>query len=154
MDRILKRAFVVAAIAWAAALPLAAATAATRHAPGGDYALAALAYAIGAMVCHQQTPRSFHLWGVQLPVCARCTGIYLGAALAAIAMPVVARLSQGRAPGPEAPASQRAVLVASAVPIALTLIFEWTTGITPSNTIRALSGVPLGTAVAWVVLLS
>jgi uncharacterized membrane protein len=32
----------------------------------------------GAGVCHRITERSFVIAGVQLPLCARCTGIYLG----------------------------------------------------------------------------
>lgn len=32
----------------------------------------------GAGVCHRITERSFVVAGVQLPLCARCTGIYLG----------------------------------------------------------------------------
>jgi len=37
------------------------------------------------------------------------------------------------------------------IPTAATLIFEWTTGVTPGNWVRALTGVPLGAAVAWAV---
>jgi len=33
---------------------------------------------IGSAVCHQMAERSFILQGQQLPVCARCTGIYSG----------------------------------------------------------------------------
>ena len=32
------------------------------------------AYQAGSLVCHQRPERSFHLAGVQLPVCARCFG--------------------------------------------------------------------------------
>jgi uncharacterized membrane protein len=35
--------------------------------------------AIGYAVCHQISVRSFHIGNVQLPLCARCTGMYLGA---------------------------------------------------------------------------
>jgi len=41
--------------------------------------LAAAVYLIGSHICHQQADRSFHLFGAQLAVCARCTGIYIGA---------------------------------------------------------------------------
>lgn len=34
-----------------------------------------------ALVCHQQAGRSFILFGGSVAVCARCLGIYLGAAL-------------------------------------------------------------------------
>jgi uncharacterized membrane protein len=34
-------------------------------------------------VCHQEAGRSFWLWGAPVAVCARCLGIYLGAAAGA-----------------------------------------------------------------------
>ena len=37
--------------------------------------------AIGYAVCHRLDPRSFHVDGRQLPLCARCSGMYLGAVL-------------------------------------------------------------------------
>ncbi len=67
------------AVVWAV-LVVAAPWLATVPAVGGDY-LSASAYAFGALVCHQRPERSFHLAGAQLPVCARCTGLYLSAAL-------------------------------------------------------------------------
>ena len=50
------------------------------------------------------------------------------------------------------PRSPKTVALAAAVPIALTLAFEWTTGVDPSNGVRAISGIPAGAAVAWLVL--
>jgi uncharacterized membrane protein len=35
--------------------------------------------AIGYAVCHRIGDRSFHIGGFQLPLCARCSGMYLGA---------------------------------------------------------------------------
>ena len=40
----------------------------------------------------------------------------------------------------------------AALPTAVTLVYEWTTGNTPSNAIRALAGAPLGAAVALIVI--
>jgi uncharacterized membrane protein len=37
------------------------------------------AEAIGYAVCHRIDLRSFHIGGMQLPLCARCSGMYLGA---------------------------------------------------------------------------
>ncbi len=37
--------------------------------------------ALGYAVCHRIDVRSFHLGERQLPLCARCTGMYLGAML-------------------------------------------------------------------------
>jgi hypothetical protein len=43
------------------------------------------AYGLGSLVCHQKADRSFFSCQRQWPVCARCTGLYLGAALGAVA---------------------------------------------------------------------
>jgi uncharacterized membrane protein len=37
--------------------------------------------AIGYAVCHRIPERSFHIGNYQLPLCARCTGMYLGAVI-------------------------------------------------------------------------
>jgi hypothetical protein len=50
--------------------------------------LAAAVYGIGSLVCHQLSERSFHWHGAQLAVCARCTGIYLGACAIAVVAPL------------------------------------------------------------------
>lgn len=42
--------------------------------------LVAWTYVVGAMVCHQRPERSFHMAGAQMPVCARCTALYVGGA--------------------------------------------------------------------------
>lgn len=34
---------------------------------------------LGGLWCHQRAERSPHLWGLQLPLCWRCTGIAAGA---------------------------------------------------------------------------
>jgi hypothetical protein len=70
-------------------------------------------------------------------------GFFAGAkAVRAQADTVVA---QGFSPAP------RTILLVSALPTAATLLFEWTTGHTPGNWTRAVSGVPLGAAVGWIV---
>ena len=37
--------------------------------------------AVGSAVCHQDPAHSFFVYGRQMPLCARCTGMYLGALL-------------------------------------------------------------------------
>jgi uncharacterized membrane protein len=143
----LRRAFLISSVTWAACLPLAAFAASRPDAPSAVYACAVAAYSIGHLICHQLSARSFHLWGASLPVCARCTGIYLGAAAAAVAL----SLTPGSVSARRATENARLVLVLAVVPTAATLAFEWTTGVTPANWIRALAGLPLGVAVAWAV---
>lgn len=136
---------VALSIAWAVLLPLAS-FAASQPAPARFWhRLAFFVYGAGSFMCHQLPLRSFHLWSAQMPVCARCTGIYVGAAAAAIVGGVwtVRRPSLVHA---------RVLLAVAALPTAVTLIYEWTTGDTPSNVIRALAGAPLGAAVAFVVV--
>jgi uncharacterized membrane protein len=142
---LLRRAFLVGSALWVAAIPLAAFAASRPSAASGVYAFALGVYAIGRVVCHQLPVRSFHLWSTSLPVCARCTGIYLGAAVTALLL--ASRPSQPTRFGGQA----RIVLVVACVPTAVTLLFEWTTGIMPANWIRALAGLPLGAAVAWAI---
>jgi uncharacterized membrane protein len=137
-----RRAFAAASCVWAAALPASAWIASGTHAAALS-AASLLAYAIGAVVCHQRPERSFHLWAVQLPVCARCTGIYAASAAAALAAPLMPRAR---------PAAARAVILLSLLPSAATLVFEWSTGSAPSNAVRALAGAPIGAAVAWTIV--
>jgi uncharacterized membrane protein len=107
--------------------------------------LAAVVYAVGAHICHQRPERSFHVNLAQLPVCARCTGIYVGAAIGAwlaIGSGVRRRVA-GR--------SLRARLVCAAAPTAVTLVAEWSGAWAGSNSVRAAAGLPLGGVVALVV---
>jgi hypothetical protein len=160
----LRRAFVASSIAWAVLLPLAP-FAASQPAPARAwYALAFLVYGLGSFICHQLPARSFYSWSAQWPVCARCTGIYFGAAVTALitmtrtSRPIVAPASARPTPvdpsacsGSSGDVNARAILAVASLPTVLTLIYEWTTGATPSNGVRALAGAPLGAAVAFVV---
>jgi uncharacterized membrane protein len=103
--------------------------------------ISAVVYAIGAFICHQRPERSFELTGVQLPVCARCLGLYAGAAAGA-----TIATSLGRVRWP------RAAIVLSVVPAALSLIVEWSGFAQPTNMLRALTGVVAGGVIAAVVL--
>ncbi len=134
------RVFAVAASVWLAALlvaPLAA------SAPRGTtrFATAGAVYLAGRLVCHQQASRSFHLAGTQLPVCARCTGLYVGAVAGAL-------VACGRRRRLAAPIARRALAIA-AVPTALTVAAAWTGWWEATNVTRALAALPLGAAIAW-----
>lgn len=54
--------------------------------------------AIGYAVCHRIDGRSFHLGDRQLPLCARCTGMYLGALLGMVTMALLGRSRAGALP--------------------------------------------------------
>jgi uncharacterized membrane protein len=124
----------VLAIGWLALLIVA---------PIAPTAVATWLYAIGSFICHQRSERSFHIEAAQLPVCARCLGIYGGAAVGA-----AWRLVPGSDPAVRA----RPVLIASAVPTLVTLALEWSGLWAASNVVRAAAAVPLGLAAAFVLI--
>ncbi len=130
------------ASAWLAAVLLAPVLATW---PAGK-AIAALTYLLASVICHQQPARSFHIDGSQLPVCARCLGIYAGAAIGAMAS-VLFRSDASREPL----AVWRILLIAAAVPTSLTLLAEWLSIVEPSNVARFTAALPLGIAGAWLV---
>ena len=136
--RLLRRWFAVGSVSWAVALPAATFASAQLHPPAPLYLFALSIYATGSVVCHQLPARSFFVWGRQMPVCARCVGIYVGAAIAVVMFRSARSASRRLQP----------TLFLAVLPTAATLVFEWTTGITPANWIRAAAGVVLGAAVA------
>lgn len=110
----------------------------------------AVVYTIGSLICHQIPERSFHLAGFQLPVCARCLGIYLGASAGAGLVWV--RAFTARPVGPLAPPALRRLAVMAAIPTLLTVALETARLWFPSNVTRAAAGFPLGIMVAVVVM--
>jgi uncharacterized membrane protein len=105
-------------------------------------AAAALVYAFCSLICHQIADRSFHAGAVQLPVCARCLGIYAGFASVCVAAGF-SRPIRGLTP--------RRILIAGALPTIVTVAAEWAGLWATSNVVRAIAGAPLGAAVALVV---
>ena len=103
--------------------------------------LSAAMYSIGSLICHQRPERSFWLTGVQLPVCARCIGIYAGVVLGAGAAPFLGRVRR-----------PRLWIVLSTLPAVLSLLTEWAGMARPSNGLRATTGVVAGCVIAAVVL--
>jgi hypothetical protein len=157
----LRAAFVAASAAWAVLLVLAPFLASRPHASTLASALIVGVYGFGSLICHQLPERSYQLWTAQMPVCARCAGIYFGAVAGAIASAFRAadavRRGGSDARHPPSFVAQgfspaRVALALAAAPTLATLVYEWTTGDMPSNAIRAAAGVPIGLVVAWVVV--
>lgn len=122
-----------AALGWALVVLLAPLLAASAGTAVG------LVYAVGALVCHQLSDRSFHVAGAQLPVCARCTGLYVGAAAGLLLWTL--RLGVAR-PWPRTHVA--ALLVGAAAPTALTVATALVGWGDPANGWRAALALPLG----------
>ena len=97
-----------------------------------------------AFMCHQRPERSFFIATTQVPVCARCTGLYAGAALAVPAALLFAvPLPTHRA---------RLIIAVAAFPTVATWILEAAGLVAFSNAARFVAALPLGLAAAWLVL--
>jgi len=107
--------------------------------------IAAMLYALGSRICHQRPERSFHLFAAQLPVCARCAGIYAGAAIGSLLMLSASVRDQLLHFSP------RTLLLVGALPTLITIMIEWSGAWAGANDARGAAGVPLGLAVAFVV---
>ena len=102
-------------------------------------------FSLGSGLCHQLPERSFIFGGIQLPLCARCTGIYVGFFFAFIALVVM----YWRAP-------RRGMLskfyYVSLVILGLPLVFDGLSsylGYRPTtNVIRLFSGAAFGSLLA------
>jgi uncharacterized membrane protein len=120
------------------------------YAPPG---LLGKADALGYAVCHRLDARSFHLGERQLPLCARCSGMYLGAVLGLVFQSVLAPRKSG-----SPPVKVIAVFVLFFLGFAidggnsfLSLIVGHGPLYEPSNTLRLFTGTGMGLGVAAVL---
>lgn len=134
---VLARGLTAGAVAWVLLLLVAPAALGTESlATAGSYL-----YVAGSRICHQLTARSFAFEGAQLPVCARCFGLYSSGALGAA-------LAWSATAGPM-PWARVALLVA-AIPTGVTWGLEAAGLAGFSNLARAVAALPLGGAAGWV----
>ena len=110
----------------------------------------AFLYAAGSVICHQLPERSFFLDGRQLPVCARCTGLYLSGAAGLLGW-LIWKTAQSWRRFVVRPRVALAIVIVAGVPTAL----SYATGVIGvwdgSNITRALLAVPLGASAGAVV---
>lgn len=104
---------------------------------------AAAVYAVSSRICHQRPERSFHLGGTQMPVCGRCFGLYLSAALGAVFAWSGRRIRDDRT---------RHVLALAAVPTGITWSLEAAGLAGFTNLTRAAAALPLGLVAGWVLV--
>jgi len=137
MTLILARALTLGAVAWVLLVLVAPAALGSGSLAGA----AAYLYAAASRVCHQLPDRSFAIGEVQLPVCARCFGLYLSGATGAVLAWFGASGAVRRA---------RSLLLVLAIPTGVTWGLEVIGLAGFSNMSRALAALPLGGAAGWV----
>lgn len=134
------RVLVAAAFAWP--LLLGAGTVSVMREPGS--AFGALVYLAAGAVCHQRDDRSFHTHDTKWPVCARCSGLYLAAPIGALAAIATRRRFQRK--------FDLGMLALAAAPTAITFAAEHAGVMLVSSQVRFLAALPLGAAIAWVIV--
>jgi len=175
VSSVLRDGFIAAAVVWAALIVAAPYLASRAHTSASASVLILGVYGLGSLICHQLPERSYQLWAAQMPVCARCAGIYFGAACGALASTSVRAIGSWKSraatdPGAVQPVARRlddrskekarprslrnarVLLGIAAAPTVVTLLYEWSTGDMPSHAMRAAAGVPIGLVVAWLVV--
>lgn len=120
------------------------------HTPEG---LLGKADAVGYAVCHRIDARSFHLGDRPLPLCARCSGMYLGAVLGLAYQAIRAPRQAGL---PSRPILFLLGLLAMAFAIDglnsyMTIFLEEPVIYQPNNTLRLVTGTGLGIAMAAIL---
>ncbi len=141
-------AVVLITLLWVTALGVAPAAASQSHAIAP--VTSALIYAAGSIVCHQRPERSFSYAGAQLPVCARCVGLYVGGLVGVLAWTVIAGLGRrplARVRSLTSSGAPRRALILAALPTTVsvtTAFFGWWD---PDNVLRAILAFPLGAAI-------
>lgn len=137
----LARSIVIGALAW----PVLLAVALWTRIGHADAFWPQIVYQSASYLCHQLPARSFFTAGVQWPVCARCTGLYLSAPVGASA--AVMGLSHRR---PLDPVTRWTVI--ASMPTVLTLVLEWSHVTPPSGAARFLAALPLGAMIAYLLV--
>ena len=110
----------------------------------------AIIFTVGSVICHQRPERSFFVDGHQLPVCARCTGVYLSAALGLVGWWGMKLARKWRPLEFDPRIAVRLLLTAAtptAVSVASAAIGLWD----GSNTTRAILAIPLGASMGAIV---
>ena len=95
------------------------------------------------LLCHGIPSRCFLLFGVPMPVCARCTAIYAGLAVGALLFRLLPRLRERAA---------RILLAVALAPMAVDGLTQLVRLRESTNTLRMVTGLIAGTAFAlWVL---
>ena len=111
----------------------------------GHGRLAATIYQTFSHLCHQLPERSFFIEGQPFAVCARCTGIYAGFAIATVLYPLARSLRQTEAPA-------RKWLFIAAAPLAIDFAIEFSGVSHNTHSSRLSTGALLGAAAVFYIM--
>ncbi len=89
------------------------------------------------ILCHGLPERCFEIWGVPMPICARCTAIYAGLAVSLLAFFVLPKMSELAA---------RVTLFIAAAPMAVDGLTQLARLRTSTNGLRLATGLAAGLA--------
>ncbi len=134
----------VVAVLWGASIVLAASVDLSATSPGR--ALRAAVYVIGAGVCHQRPDRSFTAGAGTWPVCARCAGLYLSAAIVGLALGLW--MAADRQP---MFLRWRLWMLLAAAPTVISWTAERAGLLSTSNMVRFVLAIPLGAIAAMML---
>jgi uncharacterized membrane protein len=143
------RSLVAASMLW----PLLMAATVEARIDGHGAAWTPVVYAVGSYICHQKPDRSFYTDGVRWPVCARCSGLYASAPIGAMLAAGLAIRRRRLGRGDWRPWRGPIVFLGlAAIPSLFTLVIEKSGMAAPSGIARFVAALPLGAAVAAVVI--
>ena len=109
---------------------------------------------VGYAVCHQIPSHSFHPGGHQLPLCARCTGTYLGALLGFTTLWALGKGRASNMPPPKALALLAGFIILMAIDglnSYLAFFPDLPRLYRPSNTLRLITGTLNGLALSIII---
>ncbi len=135
-----------------------------RHESGAGHVMAAATYLLGSRLCHQRPDRSFRIAAQPLPVCGRCTGLYVSGALGLVTAvgvprrrtPVVRRslarmLDASDRWWPRTLDRRAAWLALAGLPTLATWTIELAGVWNPGSPLRAVAAAPLGVVAGWLL---
>ena len=104
-----------------------------------------LIYFFFSKICHQIPERSLFIFGKQMAVCSRCTGLYFGFLIGAILYPIIFKTNRIKTPSPK-------YLILACIPIAIDISIRTFHIAENTFTSRLITGLILGiTSLIFVV---
>lgn len=104
-----------------------------------------LIYLFFSKICHQIPERSFFIFGKQLAVCSRCTGLYFGFLVGTFLYPFLFKLNRIWTPSPK-------YLIFAGIPIVVDISVRTFHFAENSFTSRIITGLILGVAALFFVI--